>query len=83
MIKNKAAGVTLLDKQTNRASIYVITYKDLHEEEIIAGYDKKRGKIFTFLPIGLKKEEIQWEKFSDVEFEIWEGEQHEEASDIL
>lgn len=72
-IKDKKPNTTLIDKQTNRVSVYGIKC-DLHKEQIIAVYDKLRGKICTFLPIGLTKETIVWEKFNDEQFDLWEGE---------
>lgn len=81
LIKDRKQNVTLLDRQTNRVSVYKIKC-DLHKEDIIAVYDKHRGKICTFLPVGTTKETIRWEKFDDVHSELWEGEQIEE-DDIL
>jgi hypothetical protein len=77
LIKDRKPCVSLVDKQTNRVSVYSIKC-DLHEQNIIAIFDKRRGKICTFLPIGTTKETIEWEKFDDIESELWEGEKHEE-----
>jgi hypothetical protein len=76
LIKDKKINVTLLDKQTNRVSVYKI-YCDLHKEPIIAVYDKQRKKICTFLPIGITKDTIVWEKYSDEQYEMWDGEINE------
>ena len=72
LIKERKENVTLIDKQTNRVSVYKIKC-DLHKEEIVAVYDKKRGKICTFLPVGSSKDTIVWEKFGDEKFEYWLG----------